>query len=119
MGHVVHGERRSVLRSKLAGDSPEKVAALKEAYTSSGWRGYLQKRLEEVEKQSTRQYVSPFSVALIWAQLGNKDQAFAWLEKTYGERNFRLLYIEVDPRLDGLRSDPRFADLVRRVGLTP
>ncbi len=58
-------------------------------------------------------------MAEIFAQLGEKDQAFAWLERAYEERSFMMLYLKVAPNLDPLRSDPRFADLLRRVGLTP
>jgi hypothetical protein len=55
----------------------------------------------------------------IWAYagLGDKDQAFAWLGKVYEQRGARLVWLHVDPLLEPLRSDPRFADLVRRVGL--
>jgi hypothetical protein len=61
--------------------------------------------------------VSAFSFAVIYLGLGEKDQAFAWLEKAYEERSFLLAYLKVDPIWDPLRSDPRFADLVRRIGL--
>ncbi len=60
-----------------------------------------------------------FDTAEIFAQLGEKDQAFAWLEKAYEERSYLMMYVKVAPTLDPLRTDPRFADLLRRVGLTP
>jgi len=56
-------------------------------------------------------------LALVYAGLGEKDQAFAWLEKAYEEHSFQMQYLKVEPRWDNLRSDPRFADLVHRVGL--
>jgi hypothetical protein len=56
-------------------------------------------------------------MAEIFAQLGRKDEAFAWLEKAYEERSFLMMYLKVAPKLDPLRSDPRYADLLRRVGL--
>jgi tetratricopeptide (TPR) repeat protein len=52
-----------------------------------------------------------------YAGLGEKDQAFAWLEKAYEQHSFNMAWLNVEPRWDSLRSDPRFADLVRRVGL--
>ncbi len=107
----------SYLKSRtLAGDTAERIAALKAAYAVSGWKGYLQKRVEEMKEHARLQrYISPFSVALLYAQMGEKNQALAWLEKTYEERNYRLLFIKVDARLDSLRSEPRFLDLVRRI----
>ena len=59
------------------------------------------------------------SFARIYAGLGDKDQAFKWLEKGYDERAAPLFYIKVDPIWDPLRSDPRFDDLLRRIGLSP
>ena len=107
----------SYLKSRtLAGDTAERIAALKAAYAVSGWKGYLQKRVDEIKEHARlKRYISPFSVALLYAQMGEKNQALAWLEKTYEERNYRLLFIKVDARLDSLRSEPQFLDLVRRI----
>jgi serine/threonine protein kinase/Flp pilus assembly protein TadD len=107
----------SYLKSRtLAGDTAERIAALKAAYAVSGWKGYLQKRVDEMKEHARlERYISPFSVALLYLLMGEKNQALAWLEKTYEERNYRLLFIKVDARLDGLRSEPRFLDLVRRI----
>ena len=100
----------------LAGDTAERIAALKAAYAVSGWNGYLQRRVDEMKEHARlKRYVSPFSVALFYAQMGEKNQALAWLEKTYEERNYRLLFIKVDARLDALRTEPRFLELVRRI----
>jgi serine/threonine-protein kinase len=107
----------SFLNSRtLAGDTAERIAALKAAYAASGWKGYLQRRVDEMKGHAKqKRYISPFSVALLYAQMGDKDQALAWLEKTYEERNYRLLFLKIDARLDSLRSEPRFLDLVKRV----
>ncbi|HKZ79703.1 MAG TPA: hypothetical protein VJ124_15625 [Pyrinomonadaceae bacterium] len=64
-----------------------------------------------------QRYVSSASIALIYSALGDQDQTFAWLEKADRERDGNLARLKVDPRFDSLRSDPRFADLARRVGL--
>lgn len=79
----------------------------------------MQKRVDEMKEHARqKRYISSFSIALIYAQMGEKDQALAWLEKTYEERNYRLLFIKVDARLDSLRSEPQFMDLVRRIDET-
>lgn len=99
----------------LAGDSAERVSAFKTTYAVAGWKGYLQRRVDEMKAQARLKYVSPFSIALVYAQMGEKTQALTWLEKTYEERNYRLLFIRIDPRLDSLRSEPRFIDLMKRI----
>ena len=75
--------------------------------------------VDELKQLSAREYVPASSVALVYAGLGDKDQAFAWLEKGYEERAFQMQWLKVEPRWDSLRSDPRFAALVRRIGLPP
>jgi hypothetical protein len=67
---------------------------------------------------SANGYVAPFNFAVIHAGLGEKDQAFAWLNRAYNDRSYYMaVYLTTDARLDSLRSDPRFVDLRRRVGL--
>jgi hypothetical protein len=83
----------------------------------SGKKAEAQKIIDELKNLSKRSYVPPYNIAVIYAGLGDKNQAFAWLERAYNERSFYLTWIKVDPHLDSLRSDPRFADLMRRVGL--
>jgi len=73
--------------------------------------------LDELRHHSAQEYVPATSVALVYTGLGDKDQAFVWLEKAYEERSFQLQWLKVEPRWDSLRSDPRFADLMRRIGL--
>jgi hypothetical protein len=76
----------------------------------------MQKRVDEMKEHARlKRYISAFSVALVYAQMGEKNEALAWLEKRYEERNYRLLFIKIDARLDSLRSEPRFLDLVRRI----
>ena len=73
--------------------------------------------LERVMKFNESRYVTPAALVNVYIGLGDKDQAFAWLEKAYEERSNYVAYLKVFPIVDPLRSDPRFADLVRRVGL--
>jgi len=71
--------------------------------------------LDQLMVLSNQRYVSAGSFALVYAGLGEKDQAFAWLEKAYEERSVTLSYLKVNPILDPLRSDPRFEALVAKV----
>jgi len=73
--------------------------------------------LGELKEMSQRRYVSAYSVATIYAALGEKEQAFQWLQKANDERNTEIVFLKVDPRLDPLRNDPRFEELVKRAGI--
>jgi hypothetical protein len=76
--------------------------------------------LEELHKLSERRFVSAYDFAIIYVGLGETDQAFQWLERACEERSFSMLMsLKAEPRLDWLRSDARFQNLVRRVGLPP
>jgi TolB-like protein/tetratricopeptide (TPR) repeat protein len=98
-------------------ERPEDIDALWKAYRTSGAKGYWRQRLGSVQGQFKHHYVSPAFVASIYASLGEKEQAFSWLEHAYAERDNWLTYLKVDPRFDTLQLDPRFHDLLRRVGL--
>ncbi len=99
-------------------DSPDRVGAIGHAYALYKRRGYAQKALKELHKLSERRFVSAYDFAIIYVGLDEAGQAFEWLERAYEERSFTMLMsLKTDPRLDVLRLDPRFQDLVRRVGL--
>jgi len=100
----------------LSGTNTRAVERLRAAYETSGWNGFCREKLQQVE-DSSRVYLSPRDVVLTYVQLGDKEQTFKWLEEAYKERTEPLLYLRVDPRLDPLRSDPRFEGLLRRVNL--
>jgi tetratricopeptide (TPR) repeat protein len=95
------------------------LALLGYAQARLGERSQALRILDQLEAASKERYTPAISFAAVYAGLGEKDQAFAWLEKAYGERTSRLGYLKVKPLWDPLRSDPRFADLVRRIGLPP
>ena len=107
------------MQQKLAGRDREETAALREAAAATTARVYWQKTLEHELEESKRELSIGFELAEIYAQLGERDQAFAWLERAYEKRSFMMLYLKVAPNLDPLRSDSRYADLLRRVGHTP
>jgi tetratricopeptide (TPR) repeat protein len=97
--------------------SPEEVQKMKDAYAKSGWKAYVQMNLDRLVDQSQRTPVPPFVIATMYARLGRKEEAIAWLEKAYEERDFRMTLISVSFEFDSMRSDPRFKELVRRLGL--
>jgi len=101
----------------LSGGSPLMKAALGHAYAVSGRRGEAVKVLTEMLKLAEHSYVSASEIAAIYAGLGERDRAIAWLEKAAEERAFHLIYIKVRPEFAPLHSEPRFAALLRRVGL--
>jgi TolB-like protein/Tfp pilus assembly protein PilF len=103
----------------LDNQQSENWAGLAHAYAVSGRKDEAQKMLNDLtRKASEKNYVSPYSVAVIYAGLEDKDKSFLWLERAYSERSYYLpVYLTTDARLDWLHSDPRFKDLVRRIGL--
>jgi serine/threonine protein kinase/Tfp pilus assembly protein PilF len=102
----------------LVGDSPGVIEELACAYALSGQKGEAHKLLDALKQRSVLEYVDPGLIALIYTSLGEKDQAFAWLEKAYQMRSSGMTWLKVEPKFDPLRSDPRFTDLMRRVGIT-
>jgi serine/threonine protein kinase/TolB-like protein/Tfp pilus assembly protein PilF len=98
-------------------DSPLILAALGHTYAMAGRRDEALRVLTEMQEMSQSRHVSSYHFALIHAGLGSKEEVFEWLEKTYLAREEALVWLKVDPRLDSLRTDPRFIDLQRRVGL--
>ncbi|MDE3136819.1 MAG: winged helix-turn-helix domain-containing protein [Acidobacteriota bacterium] len=103
----------------LSGAIPQFAGALGHAYGVSGKRSEAIKILERLGEQSKRTYVSPFSMAILYAGLGEKEATFEFLEKAFRGRAQCLTNLKVDPRFDVLRSDPRFQDLMRGIHLIP
>ena len=87
------------------------------AYAVSGNKKEAQNVIGELNKQSQQRYVSSYHTALIYAGLEEDDRAFAWLERAYQERSDLLVYLAVEPRLDRLRLDRRFDDLLHQIGI--
>ena len=98
-------------------DDPTVLGFLGHFQATSGKRNEALKTLSQMTEISQHRYVPAYSLAQVYAGLGERDQAFQWLEKSYQDHATDLVLIKVDPTLDNLHSDSRFADLVRRVGL--
>jgi TolB-like protein len=92
-------------------------AELGHAYAVSGKEGKAEEILKQLKERSKQSYVPAYNFAEIYIGLGDKEQALSSLEKAYVDRSMLLTFLKVDPELDSLHSDPRFKDLVRRVGL--
>jgi adenylate cyclase len=92
------------------------MAGLAHVYAVSGTKIEARKILAELQTLSEHSYIPATDTAMVYTGLGDKDKAFAQLEKAYEEHSFSLSNLKVEPRFDPLRSDPRFADLLRRIG---
>ncbi len=103
---------------ELEEDNAEIWSGLGHAYALSGKRAEAQKVLEHLKGVSAHSWVAPYNIAVIYAGLGEKEQAFAFLDQAYKDRSYYLpTYLATDARIDSLRSDPRFVELRKRVGL--
>ncbi len=98
-------------------DSQQIIAQLGHAYAVSGRTSDAHKALNDLNALSKRHYVDPYWIALIYTGLGDKDRAFEWLGRAYEERSSWLTSLKVEPQLDSVRSDPRFVELLKKVGL--
>ncbi|TMC13627.1 MAG: hypothetical protein E6J33_12655 [Chloroflexi bacterium] len=93
------------------------IAGLGQAYASAGMRSDAEQILRRLLDKTKQPYVSPFDIALIYIALGEKDTAFAWLNKAVAERSTFLVYSKWEPRLNPMRSDPRFGEMLKKIGL--
>jgi tetratricopeptide (TPR) repeat protein len=103
--------------SALSRSSATSLALLGYSHARLGERSQALRMIEELQTASKQNFVPAFFFALVYAGLEDKDRAFTWLEKAYEERSNRLAYLKVEALWDPLRSDSRFADLLRRVGI--
>jgi TolB-like protein len=93
------------------------ASAMEQGFRSAGWKGALTNGIQARRAQRKTHYYSAYMIAMFYADLGDKDQAFQWLTTAYQERDRLLVSLKTDFQLDPLRSDPRFAELVHKVGL--
>jgi DNA-binding winged helix-turn-helix (wHTH) protein/TolB-like protein/Tfp pilus assembly protein PilF len=101
----------------LSGGSSVMTARLGYTYALAGRKAEAKAALEELFAASKQRHISPYLIATIYTGIGDKDKAIEWLEKAYEVKDGMLVMLKVDAHLDGLRSDSRFQDLMRRVGL--
>ena len=119
---AMYGEAVAELEkaASLSGRGTVQIAELAHACAVAGKRQRALKILNELLRERLEKgYVSSYRVALVYVGLGEQDQALAWLKRAYDERSWWLGFLKVDPRLDPLRADPRFQDLLRRMNFPP
>jgi tetratricopeptide (TPR) repeat protein len=118
----IYAEKRiypeSIAAFLKSGDGTYSIGHLGNAYARAGQTGAARKSISQLEAQVRKDGVGRYEIALIYAGLGDKKEAFKWLEDSYDAHDVGLVYLKVDPCLEPLRSDPRFDDLMRRVGFT-
>jgi eukaryotic-like serine/threonine-protein kinase len=122
LGYELQGKYSDAVAEfqKAASYSPGSVLVKSElghAYAKAGRREDALRVLDELQQSPGLRRVSPFHLALVHVGLGEKDRAIDQLEKAYDEHSERLVWLRADPRFDPLRQDPRFFDLMTRVGL--
>jgi tetratricopeptide (TPR) repeat protein len=101
----------------IVGSGPYGLADLGYAYARIGKKSEATKILNELLEFSKQGYSLPFDIALVYWGLGDKDKTFEWLEKASEERSTFVMFMKIDPQWDGLRSDPRFMALMKKMGL--
>jgi hypothetical protein len=98
-------------------DASDLASAMEQGFRATGWKGALTKGIEIRQARRKNGYSSAYRIAELYADLGDKDQAFRWLNTASQERDPGLVGLKTNFSLDPLRSDPRFVELVRKVGL--
>ena len=116
-GKLEKAAQESLRADELFGMDPKRVAQLKETLAKSGPKGYWKRTLENYRESAKSDYVPPVLVAKSCVRVGDKECAFEWLERGLEERDDLMINLKVEPVFDSLRSDPRFQELVRRVGI--
>jgi len=104
-------------KGKSIGEVPLMDAALGLAYAVGGQKTHTKKIVEAFNNHAAKRYIPATYFGMLFAGLGEKEQALTWLEKAYEERADGLTWLNVDPMLDNLRPEPRFQDLVKKIGL--
>ena len=94
----------------------DKIEGLKAAYAEKGWQGVILERIKWAKADPDSGH---FWVACLYARSGDKEKALESLEKAFEERSFLIAVIQVEPQLDSVRDDPRYAALIKKIGLPP
>jgi TolB-like protein/Tfp pilus assembly protein PilF len=109
--------QEAIQQFQKLGDQPHALGHMGNAYARMGREAEAAEMISKVQKHVRDTGVGRYEIALVYVGLGQKDEAFAWLEKAFAARDKGLTYLKIDPCIDPLRSDSRFQDLLKRVGL--
>ena len=118
MGKPTESVQEYLKFESLSGAEPRTIVRLQEAFGKSGARGFWRRHLEDYREAAKSGYVNAGMVAQACARVGERDCAFEWLEKGFQDRSDLMVTLNADPVFDGIRTDRRFQDLIRRVGLS-
>ena len=106
-----------LLEKEIPETAQRKAVDLTQSFKTGGARGYWQKRLQFSQQKLDEGRGSAYNIAINYARLGDRDRAFEQLEKSFNDHEPDLNWIKTEPAFDNLSSDPRFGDLLRRIGL--
>lgn len=118
-GKLDDGVRSLQSAVDLSNRNPHMLAALGHALAMSGRTQDACRIVEELKERASQRYVPPYNIAMVYAGLGQKDEAFEWLERAYADRSIWMIFLNVHPMFDELRAEPRFLSLVQRMKFPP
>jgi hypothetical protein len=116
-GRADDGAREFLRGYELLGTDPKELEKLKRAMAKDGAKGYWRRTVENYRESAKSSYVPPVLMAMACVRIGDKQCVFEWLDKGFQERDDLMINLKVEPVFDFLHADPRFQDLVRRVGI--
>jgi hypothetical protein len=102
---------------RVDGVEPQSIEALRRAFSSGGWNGYWKESLNQQLRNHQHRYVDPYGIAVLYALLGDKENAFRYLDLAYSSHDDTLAYIRADYDLSSLHTDPRYSALLQRMRL--
>ena len=118
---VIYAEKgqysESIAEFQKIGDQPHALGHMGNAYARMGRVAEARDMIAKLREHVKKSGIGRYEIALVYAGLGEKNEAFAWLDQSFAAHDKGLTYLKVDPCIDPLRTDPRFASLVKRVGL--